>query len=154
VKPEDGLKKLEQYAKSLQEAQTKVVAVGLPMEKAGSKVYGDGKSVISVGAQHEYGINGMKERSFLRLPFSIKNAEILTMTQRQFNQVFERGRSVDKALGVLGITATNISKGAFTSKGYGQWADITQATKEKKGSSQVLIDTGILRGSITFVVRG
>lgn len=154
MKPEDGLKKLQQYAKALQEAQSKVVAVGLPMGKVGSKVYDDGETVISVGAQHEYGTNKVPQRSFLRLPFSVKNAEILTMTQRQFNQVFEKGRSVDKALGVLGITATNISKGAFTTRGYGQWMDISQRTKDKKGSTQVLIDTGILRGSITFVIRG
>ena len=55
---------------------------------------------------------------------------------------------------MIGTVAVNISKGAFTTRGYGEWPDITQATKDAKGSSQVLIDTGILRGSITYVVRG
>jgi len=45
-------------------------------------------------------------------------------------------------------------KGAFLTRGYGEWLDITDATKEAKGSSQVLIDTGTLRNSISYVVRG
>lgn len=154
MKPQDGLKKLQAYAKAIDEAKRKVVAVGLPMEKIGSKVYGDGTTVIQVGAWHEFGTKSIPQRSFLRVPFQVKQKEVLDMTQRQFNAVFEKGRTVDKALGLLGITAVNISKGAFTSKGYGEWPDIKEATKKAKGSSQPLIDTGILRGAITFVVRG
>ena len=154
MRPQDGLKKLQAYAKAIDEAKRKLVAVGLPMEKVGSKVYDDGDTVIEVGAKHEFGIDGMIQRSFLRAPFQIKQKDVLDMTQRQFNAVFEKGRTVDKALGLLGITLVNISKGAFTTKGYGEWKDISQATKDAKGSSQPLIDTGILRGAITFVVRG
>jgi hypothetical protein len=149
-----NLKRLQDYAKAIEQAKRMTVAVGLPKEKVGSEVYKDGATVIEVGAKHEFGSFGVKQRSFLRLPFSVKQAEILRATQIQFNKVFEQGRSVDRALSLLGITATNISKEAFVTKGFGQWPDISEETKDNKGSSQVLIDTGILRSYITFIVRG
>jgi len=61
--------------------------------------------------------------------------------------------AVDKALGRVGLAARNISVGAFRSKGYGAWPDIERSTKDAKGSSGVLIDTGILRNAITWVVE-
>ena len=73
---------------------------------------------------------------------------------RQFQDVFERGKKAEQALGLIGTVAVNISKGAFTSRGYGEWPDITAGTKAAKGSSQVMIDTGTLRNSITYVVKG
>lgn len=186
-----NLKNLEKYAKAIEEVKSKHVAVGLPEEKIGTKVYNSGATVAQVGATHEFGstfthpggtgfvigaggkarfvsksfvgpISGITkphtitipQRSFLRVPFTTKRKEVLSETQRQFNNVFEKGFTVDKALGRLGIAMVNISKGAFTTRGYGKWKDIRPATKKAKGSSQPLIDTGILRGSITFVVRG
>jgi len=67
--------------------------------------------------------------------------------------VLEQGLPVDTALGRVGLAARNISVGAFRTKGYGEWDDIEQATKDAKGSSTVLIDTGILRNAITWVVE-
>jgi len=73
---------------------------------------------------------------------------------KQFEDVFKRGKKAEQALGLIGTVAVNIVKGAFLTRGYGEWLDITDATKEAKGSSQVLIDTGTLRNSISYVVRG
>ena len=73
---------------------------------------------------------------------------------KQFEDVFKRGKKAEQALGLIGTAAVNIVKGAFLTRGYGEWLDITDATKEAKGSSQVLIDTGTLRNSISYVVRG
>jgi hypothetical protein len=90
----------------------------------------------------------------LRTPFTAKKDDLSTAIAKQFEDVFQRGKSAEQALGLIGTVAVNISKGAFTSRGYGEWPDISAATKEDKGSSQVLIDTGTLRNSITYVVRG
>lgn len=151
--PEDFAKTCNSYLDNLRKAQNSYVAVGLPNEKVGGKVYGDGMTVMRIGAIHEYGLGYNPQRSFLRAPFISKKAEIADFIGSQFEQVLKEGKSADQALGLIGAKATNIVKGAFTSRGYGQWPDIEQATKESKGSSQVLIDTGILRGSITYVVR-
>ena len=129
-----------------------MVKVGLPKEKSSSKIYDDGMTVIEVGAAHEYGA-GVPRRSFLRTPFAIKKNEINRVIDSQFIKLLDGKTNADTALGLLGVTATNISRGAFTSKGYGTWMDISQETKDAKGSDQVLIDSGILRASITWSIE-
>ena len=188
--PEQMLKNTAAYLKNLEKAKSGYVAVGLPSEKVGGKVYGNGMTVIKIGAIHEYGstfrhpggtpyiVSGGKarfvsksfvgpvsgvtkphmitipRRSFLRVPFETKKKEMESATVKQFKDVFERGKTAEKALGLIGVAAVNISKGAFTTRGYGEWDDITSATKRRKGRGQTLIDTGTLRNSITRVVRG
>lgn len=152
--PQEMLKRTTEWADNIAKARRASVAVGLPAEKVGGKVYGDGMTVIRVGAIHEYGRGYNPRRSFLRVPFTAKRDELAAAIARQFRDVAERGKPVDRAMGLVGTIAADISKGAFTTRGYGQWPDIKQSTKDAKGSSQVLIDKGILRGSITYVVRG
>ena len=55
VTPEQMLKLVGNYAKNIADAKRSYVAVGLPSEKVGGKVYGDGMTVIRLGAIHEYG---------------------------------------------------------------------------------------------------
>jgi hypothetical protein len=150
---EQMLKKTGAMARAIETARRDHVAVGLPSERVGGKIYGDGETVISVGASHEFGA-GVPRRSFLRLPFAAKSDELEKAIAIQFRDVFIKDKPVKQALGLIGVTAVNISKGAFTTRGYGHWPDLSQATKDLKGSSQILIDTGTLRNSITYVVRG
>ena len=152
ITPGEMLKRTTHLLRSYEESKQKHVAVGLPKENVGGKIYGDGIRIIYVGIWHEYGFGNNPRRSFLRTPFDIKKKELADAIQKQFAAVV-KGRDIDTALGLIGVTATNISKGAFTSRGYGQWPDIQQSTKDAKGSTQVLIDTGILRSSITWQVR-
>jgi len=152
LKPEKVLKLTTEYLKNLKEASTRYVAVGLPRENVGSEVYSSGKTILEVGASHEYGA-GVPMRSFLRMPFDMENKKITAEIGKQFKKVFEENRSIEKALGLIGAMARNIVIMAFKTGGFGQWKDITQATKELKGSSKILIDSGTLRNSITWVVR-
>ena len=151
--PEQMLKNTGAYLKNLEKAKRGHIAVGLPAEEVGGTVYDDGQTVVQVGAQHEFGA-GVPRRSFLRTPFAVKKDDMDKAVAKQFKDVFERGKTAEKALGLIGTVAVNIVKGAFLTGGYGEWPDITDNTKEAKGSSQVLIDTGTLRNSITYVVRG
>lgn len=147
-------KLLQDYAKNLEQAKRSVVAVGLPVEKVGGIIYGDENlSVAQVGAFHEYWHGFNPVRSFLRVPFAIKAGEVNEFIARQFAQVLESGKSADKALNTVGIFARNISVEAFETDGYGTWAPLQPETVAAKGSSAILIDTGILRNSITWVVR-
>lgn len=149
----DNLKKLQDYAKNLERAKRAHVAVGLPKEKVGGEIYGDGMTIIQVGAIHEFGAANNPQRSFLRTPFQLHADELNDFMAREFSKVFE-GEPADKMLGRVGIKARNISVGAFTSQGYGTWPALKPSTIAAKGSSQTLIDTGTLRNSISYVVRG
>lgn len=152
MKPQDALKMTTHMAEQMRSMKRKAVFVGLPAEKVGGKIYGDGMTIMRVGAIHEYGAGSIPQRSFLRVPFATKRKEINSTIAKQFEAV-ANGQKVDIGLGRIGVIAANISKGAFTSLGYGEWEEITGQTKARKGSSQTLIDTGILRSSITWVIR-
>ena len=153
MKPEDVLKLTEGYAKSLSALASSHVAVGLPKGQ-GSKNYGDkGVTTLQVGAWHEFGTPNLDRRSFLRVPFKVKKKELNAVMDSQVQNLLKPNADAGKLLGIIGVTALNISRGAFTTMGYGQWPDILQSTKTAKGKSQPLIDTGLLRGSITFEVR-
>lgn len=152
--PEQVLKLVKNYEKGLKALGDGAhVAVGLPKESASREIYEGGESVIEIGATHEFGTRQVPQRSFLRVPFSVKQSEIVSVQDSQHKAIFEKGKPVAAALGIIGIKATNISRGAFTSRGYGTWSDISNFTKESKGSIQILIDTGTLRNSITHEVR-
>lgn len=152
MKPADALNRTKRMAASMRKLRGARVAVGLPVENVGGKVYGDGRSIIAVGATHEFGAGPIPQRSFLRVPFQTKRKTLNKQIAQQFSAV-SGGLDPDVGLGRIGATAVNVSKGAFTSLGYGDWDPIDPATAAAKGSSQTLIDTGILRGSISWVIR-
>lgn len=151
--PEETLKATTEYLKNLQEMKTKYVAVGLPAGKVTGKVYGNGFTVVQNGIVHEFGAGNNPERSFLRVPFTIKKSDINRAIERQFINVGSGKADAETALNLIGVVARNISVEAFDNGGYGTWPDITQETKDAKESSAILIDKGILRGAITWEVR-
>lgn len=151
--PEETLRATTEYLKNLQAMKSHHVAVGLPASKVADKKYEGGVSVIEVGAAHEFGTEHVDERSFLRAPFTLKKSEINRAIESQVASVGAGQRDAVSALNLIGIVARNISVKAFETGGYGTWSDIKEDTKKAKGSSGVLIDTGELRGSITWEVR-
>lgn len=153
MKPADFLKMTETMVAKMEQMKVTSVNVGLPQEKVGGKIYGDGMTIIRVGAIHEFGAGRNPQRSFLRVPYIVNKKAMNNEIKKQFESVTIKGASVQVGLDRIGAVATNISKKAFTTKGHGQWQDIKPATKKAKGSSQVLIDTGILRNSLTWALR-
>ena len=157
--PEEALELVQKRLKAMERVKTAVVKVGLPeKEDATRKVYkseGDASAptVLDVGIWHEYGTKLVPMRSFLRAPFITKKADIQKLIDGQLILVTEKDLDVEVALGRIGLGAKNISVGAFRSNGYGEWPDIKESTKKEKGSSGALIDTGLLRNSITWVVE-
>lgn len=158
ITPEEMHKKTTALSKAINEAKSKSVAVGLPEEKIGGAVYGDGQTVLLIGARHEFGFGNNPQRSFLRVPFRDNKKGLAEFTAKQFKKVFEGG-TVDQALGLIGVYAQNISKKAFATGGYGKWPDIKEATKKAKrkdstgDGAKILVDTRILAGSVTWVIR-
>lgn len=154
--PEQTKHMMDDYLNQLEQAVDSSVKVGLPSDKVGQEVYGDGVTIMQVGAQHEYGTEKMPARSFLRMPFEVKRDDIDRYIGLQFRAVMEGKRSADDAMELIGIMATNISKEAFRNNGYGQWAPlspITKAIKAEAGKTTPLVWSGILRNSITWSIE-
>lgn len=120
--------------------------------KNGQAVFTKKGNPSAVGVTKPHQIN-IPQRSFLRTPFIVKKGDLEKLLRDQFKLIVEQGKDAIKALKTVGIGAEDISKGAFTTGGYGQWKGLKASTKRKKGSSQTLIDTGTLRSSITSEVR-
>ena len=144
----DLLKEINDYKKV-------EVAVGLPKNKGFKQYSTNSSNVLDVGLVHEYGSisRNIPQRSFLRTPFFVKDKEIQKMIDSKLIAVFDKKETVFSSLSKIGIFAAGISQKAFTTKGYGNWKPLKEKTIERKGSSRELIDTGILRSSITYVVR-
>ena len=138
--------------KKIEQAKKQEVAVGLPKEK-GFGNYGNGITVLDVGVFNEYGTPTTPQRSFLRTPFLVEDIKLQKLIESQWKKIVNNRKSVKGGLNFVGVNAVGISQKAFTNKGYGQWIDIKQGTKNAKGSSQILIDTGLLRQSVTYAVR-
>lgn len=152
--PEKMLKQTKAFEKSIKIALKKEIAVGLP--KAASltkKVYQSSKmTVLDVGIVHEFGLGNNPVRSFLRVPFAKKKAEISNAMSISFSKV-EQGANVIQQMERTGAFIQNISKAAFNNRGYGSWPPLNQKTIERKGTSTILTDTGTLKQSITYEVR-
>ena len=153
MKPEQMLKKATAYLKNLEKAKRLSLVVGLPKETATSKVYPSGRTVLEIGTFHEFGADDIPQRSFLRVPFAVKKNDIKKIFLKLFKAIAEKGADAETQMEKAGVFIQNISKEAFENKGFGTWPDIKTGTKTAKGSSGVLIDTGILRGSISYEVR-
>lgn len=136
---------LKKIIKEVKVATTHSVKVGLASDVG---FYPSGETVVGVGTQHEFGL-GVPRRSFLRASFSIENSKIKKQLENGMKNIIS-GQSAKVNLNKVGLLTQGIAKGSFKNQGYGKWQDISQYTKDKKGSSKILFDTGRLVQSITF----
>ncbi len=151
--PEQMVQYTNELADNLEALESKEVAVGITADSATASVYGTGLNVLQVGSIHEFGVGNNPQRSFIRNSNTVKASEIKDAIDKGLENI-SNGSPVETQLSFLGIEVQNIYKEAFTTRGFGTWPDISEATKQNKGSSQVLIDTGTLRRSINHEVRG
>lgn len=151
--PAQSLKILNKVSKELAKARKMHVDVGVIADKLTRQAYDTGKSVLEVAAIHEFGEGKVPQRSFLRMPFELKKGILDSGIKQQFGLLLNGKLTAEKALGRVGALASNISKTAFVTGGYGQWKELKKETIRKKGSSQILIESGTLRRSITWQIK-
>lgn len=171
----DNLTKL---LRSLKQDDNKIIRVGI----IGSKAKSDhgGLTNAELGTFHEFGGKGGKRpprRSFLAEPLSMKLniSKDKGLKKSAFKNLFKKNKA-DTFLADLGAKAVQIVEGAFLTAGYGTWKPLAAATwaswEKKKGikgwqtgniarfrkglrmslDRTPLIDTGKLKGSISFKV--
>lgn len=151
MSPDEFAEYSRNLLRDMNQMKSKAVQVGIQSEDGTKRAYGGDVTVLQVGLFHELGL-GVPRRSFIEAPFAIKKSEMEARIDSEMKKLIEGRTTVDRALGFIGIEATNIVKGAFTSEGYGTWPPLNSITIAMKGSSQTLIDTGILRNSISYKV--
>lgn len=171
-----NIDKLDKGVKELKQGyRTRVGIIGQSATRQQISEGNEGLTNAQIGATHEFGSVAQKipQRSFLRAPLHKKKAQI----QKAGKKVIEifKGKPIVDAYKALGSEALNIIDGAFTSRGYGEWPQTKDRTieskasrlsgkkqrefkgmsqKEKRRAFQPLIDSGQLRKSIDYEVKG
>lgn len=130
-----------------------VLAVGYPASETGGIAYPDGTPVTLVAAVNNYGSQsmGIPARPFMQEGAVAALAGDAGRVAAELIPLMNQGRVTPaQILGEMGPYAEASFKEVFTSVA---WPDNSEYTVMKKGSSQPLIDTGLLRNSLTYVVR-
>jgi hypothetical protein len=109
----------------------------------------DGLTVADIGAINEYGLGNVPERPFLRTTISKKNAEYQKMIARLLKLISSGKLTTARAAAVLGEQAALDIQAAITA-----WDDPpnSEATIDRKGANNPLIDTGEMRRSIWYEI--
>lgn len=141
-------------AKLLRSYENKeVLAVGYPASETGGIRYPDGTPVILVAAVNNYGSQsmGIPARPFMQEGAVAALAGDAGKVAAELVPLLNQGKiTVKEILRQMGPYAEASFKGVFTGVA---WTPNSDYTIQLKGSAQPLIDTGLLRASLTHVVR-
>lgn len=130
-----------------------VLAVGYPASETGGIRYPDGTPVTLVAAVNQYGSQSMRipARPFMTEGASAALAGDAGSIAAELVPLLNSGKiTAAEILKQMGPFAEASFKGVFTGVA---WTPNSDYTVLLKGSSQPLIDTGLLRNSLTHVVR-
>lgn len=129
----------------------KIVKVGFPTgTEAVTVSYPNGIRVVDVAVGNEYGTDNVPARPFLGLSSADINnqcAPILEQSAAALNN--NNTQQYDQLLDTAGNLAAGIVKQQITDL---RSPPNAQSTIERKGSSNPLIDTGLMRQTVTYKV--
>lgn len=105
-----------------------------------------------IGVKHEFGLDGMPMRSFLRVPLTDHIEEYLTKNNAFDKNVFKaviRDKSIKQWVQIMAIQGEKVVADAFASGGFGKWKP---SNMERKKVQLTLVETQQLRNSISSEV--
>lgn len=146
VKVTSNFKGLEQLKENL---KTKLVAKVGVFADDNSRDEGE-LTNAEIGARHEFGVisEGLPRRSWLKDPIELKRKELLKTAEKVIKANIDKKDGAEKIFELIGIAGEAIVQEAFESGGFGTWQPLSDFTVNKKGSSQILIDTSQLRRAV------
>lgn len=147
---EYDVKGLERLIKALKNVPSAKIGV---LGKKTNRVDGDENNNATIGAKHEFGSDGMPQRSFLRVPL-IENLQSYLEKSGAFNEdsvkkILKAG-SVRDWMQKIGLVAETVIADAFDTGGFGKWKPSNMKLKK---NHQTLVETQQLRNSITSEVE-
>jgi hypothetical protein len=151
IKSKHGGKKVRAV---LNASQPGGVKVGILMGMGEHPNADGGQSIAQIAFWNEFGTDDgrIPERSFLRAGLRENLAENKELIQQLLRRMLTLKVSVKQAAGTLGAKAAGQVKAKIVSGPFVENAESTLAAKEPK--TKPLIETGILRKSITHEVIG
>ena len=126
------------------------VRVGVLDDAAKRTEDGEGPlTLVEVAALHEFGAEGIPQRSFVRATVDLHEAEIHDLQRALALQVLRGEVEEEVALERLGMKVAAKCQNRIAE---GIPPENAPETIERKGSSKPLVDTGQLKASITYRV--
>ncbi len=131
------------------------VRVGIQGPEAGAIEHGESDlSNVELGVIHEFGASGagIPERSFVRATFDARVRAWTRLLGKVAQKIYDTSpTSPDRLLGIVG---EKVRSDIVNMINQGIPPALKPATIARKGSSKPLIDTGQLKGSITWRIAG
>ncbi len=129
----------------------KNIAVGFPSDSpAAGAAYPDGTRVVEVAVDNEFGTAIAPAR-----PFLAKSEPALEQAQRDILSsavtVINEGQNVDREMNLLGQMAVGIVQTTITE--LRDPPNTAYTIKRKGGSSNPLMDTGLMRRTVNYSIR-
>lgn len=140
-------RKSRQYNELVKAPTRSEISVGIHA-KEGDDQHSGGLSILDLGEIHEFGL-GVPQRSFIRAWADENAKDNIAVIKSELTKSIKDGkpkRHLDRAaLSLEGSVKQNITSGIEP--------ELAAETIARKGSSTPLIDTGVLRASITGTAR-
>lgn len=137
----------KRFLKELRKLEQLEVRVGF---QAGQHTYEDGADLAEVAAFNELGSSDTPARPFMRQSFENHEAELQAACE-EANKVIANGGTAQQALQKIGVFTKGLVQQEIVDGGFAPNAESTIA---KKGSEKPLIDSGLMRESVNFVIKG
>lgn len=135
--------------KALLSLRKKEIKVGI-LEGAG-KNSKTGTLIVDYAVFNEYGTSRIPERSFMRSTYDEKESEWNKALDKIVSSVVEGNiNNIEQKISLVGEQMVNDIKEKIDSN---IPPPLSEATIRRKGSSRTLIDTGIMRASITYTIE-
>ena len=135
------------FEKALDELKDLEVVIGY---QAGQASEANGVDMVDVAMWNELGTSRSPSRPFMRDSVDKHRNEIQSFMDKTAQSVV-RGMNGKEALQQIGIFHKDLIQNEIKT---GSFKANAEATIKKKGSSKPLIDTGHMRQSVNFEVRG
>ena len=129
------------------------VLVGIRQDKGGQVELGEELTLAAIASVNEFGSEDghVPSRPFLRFTVDSNQAEYVAELGEIIGRAVDGKATTEEGLTKLGLKAVRDVQATITTNDFKENA---QATKDAKGSTSPLIDTGRLRQSIDFEVGG
>lgn len=157
VSVEEEFNLIPELTERLEYLRDKKLEIGVFGEEGDS--YGSGITVLAIARIHEYGLdiqmaNGktmtIPRRSFVRAGFDEKKDDIDKQVRAVVDQIIGFEVNPEDGMAVVGeVVATLIRQYAIDL----QEPHNKESTVEQKGSSNPLVDTGLMIDNITYRIR-
>lgn len=135
----------EAFRRALKELEKLEVRVGY-QEGA---TYPDGTPVVNVALWNELGTVNIPPRPFIRQTVDNNQARIQAQMKSAVNKL-NNGADAETVLKELGVFTKGLMQKEIKN---GEFEPNAQSTIAKKGSDRPLIDTGLLRQSVNYVIK-